>query len=146
MSDATETTLHDTDVRTAEGGSVMAATASGVKWRISLVLVQKPGGSVWVATGLGHAILCPEVLSKYFGVEDYTRAELVLSQTPSEDAYEVWAGPALESFDVNIRVGHRIEKQNVYSYFFEEVELFCSETGKKTCWASLELVCGLGTT
>jgi hypothetical protein len=118
----------------------MTATASGVKWRIPLILVQRPGGYVWVTPVLGRAVLCPEVLSKYFGLEDYTRAGLVLSQTPSEDAYEVWAGPALEFFDINIRVGHRIEKQNVYVEFFEEVRLFCSETGKKTCWASLELV------
>jgi hypothetical protein len=117
----------------------MAATANGEK-RIPLVLVQRPESSVWVTPVYGRAVLCQEVLSKYVGLEDYTRAGLVLSQTPSEDAYEVWADPALEFFDINIRVGHRIEKQNVYVDFFEEVKLFCSETGKETCWASLELV------
>jgi hypothetical protein len=118
----------------------MTATANGEK-RIPLVLVQEPEGSVWVTLVREHPILCPEVLSKYFGLEDYTRAELVLSQTPSEDAYKVWVDYKLGFSRVNIRVGHRIEKQHAYSYFFEEVKLFCSETGKKTCWVSLELVC-----
>jgi hypothetical protein len=118
----------------------MTATANGEK-RIPLVLVQETEDSVWVAKGSKYRVLCQETLGKYVGVENYTRAELVLSQTPSKDAYKVWVDYRLGFSRVSIRVGHRIEQQHVYSYFFDEVRLFCSDTGKKSCWASLELVC-----